>query len=144
MPSLVYLDNHINIHEYFPNARWDSQYSKYRFTIEDEYPFTAYVLVDRHDRIQKDVRKYIERYGHDDVLYYSIDKSYSYCWNFDSVKSTWDQKWDKIHHKYWQFSFGDEKDLTMLMLKYSNTFFLEMHEFHPDYDYHNELNTRKW
>jgi len=142
LPQLIYLDaTKFEIYEYFPNAsrgynqQWDLR-------LEEEYPYHVYAHTEDDARILKNVRKYIEKRGIDDVFYGKIDKSYSYCYNIEKANS-WDQNWDRVTNHWWKFSFGSDVDLNMLVLQHQ-CLKSEMTDFHPEYEWHNETNTRKW
>jgi hypothetical protein len=141
MPRLISFKDDYNVKEYFPNAycgynnRWELHEDK-------EYPFIAYMHQDVDDkRLLKNIRCYIERYGKDDVFYSRLDCGYSYCWNTE--KAEWDREWSQISNCWYKFYFGDERDLNTLLIKYDDIK-LQKTEYHPDHDWHNKENTRKW
>ena len=144
MSKLIAFGSNYEVMEYFPNA-YKSSYDKgWDLKAEEEYPFLCHAHADTSDkRLLKDIRLYIEKYGKDDVFYSKVDKSYSYCYNLDKAKYSWDENWDRVSNYWFTFYFGSEEDRTLLMLKHEDLK-MERAEFHPEYDWHTKENTRKW
>ena len=144
MPGLIHTGGaEFRPKEYLPNADYYNQ--RWTLRTEEEYPFIAYVHFSCPDkRVLKNIRLYIEKHGEDDVLYHSFNKNYSYCYNLDKAKNTWDENWESVSNQWYKFHFGSDKDLNMCILKHTGVFYTECPDFHPEYYWHTKENTRNY
>jgi hypothetical protein len=141
LPNFISLKSDFSVHEYFPDATYSRQ-NKWEFNEQDEYPFVCFAHSDLpNKRLLKDMRLYINNTGKDDVFYKRVDNSYSYCYNLETAKYTWDESWERISNKWYQFCFGNEIDRTLLMLTHEQLK-LSTSKFHPEKYWHTQENTR--
>jgi hypothetical protein len=152
MPRLIDLSRITNeahnVAEYFKDVYWNSQGQRYDFEITHTYPHELYV----HGPTQKDddpsflldLRRFVERSAAGDVVYRYKNMGYKWCWNMKDAKYDWDRSYSDISHGYWILNFEEETDLVMFKLRKPNLVTDTMCEFHPQCDYHDDENTRKW
>jgi hypothetical protein len=143
VPSLISFSSEIKYQEYFPKAHRGYQ-GKWDLYEEEEYPHICYAHTETSNkRLLKDIRLYIERLGKDDAFYIVNAHDYSYCYNLDTAKYSWDESWERVTNHWYKFYFSAEEDRTLLMLKHDDLK-IERTEFRPDYYWHTSENTRSW
>lgn len=152
MPRLIDLsrfkDKEHNASEYFKDVHWNSQGQRYEFDVSLTYPYESYV----HGPTQKDddphflldLRRFAERHANGDIVYRYKNMGYKWCWNMKDAKHEWDRSYSEITHGYWVLNFEDEGDMVMFRLRKPTLVSDHMSQFHPDCDYHNDENTRRW
>lgn len=149
MPVLLNLYNGPDFpaREYFHNVYYDGSRQRYVYKVEETYPFKVYVHVETQDEVDPgflvDLRRFVQRQASGDAVYSKIEKNYWYAWNYGNVKSQYELDYSQIQHHYWVINFELESDMTMFKLIKPTLVVDEMSKFRPDYDYHNDENTRK-
>ncbi len=149
MPVLLNLQNGDFVaREYFKNVYYNSSRQKYEYKVEETYPFEVYVHYetqqDEDPEFLIDLRRFVQRQASGDAVYCKTEKNYWYAWNHGRVKSQYELDYSQIQHHYWIINFELESDMTMFKLIKPNLVVTEMSKFHPDCDYHNDENTKKY
>lgn len=149
MPVLLNLYNgpEFTAREYFKNVYYDSSRQRYKYVVEDTYPYEVYVHVetqaDDDPDFLIDLRRFVQRQAAGDAVYHQVEKNYWHAWNHGRVKSTYDLDYRQVQHHYWVINFELESDMTMFKLIKPNSVVSEMSKFRPDTDYHTDENTKK-
>lgn len=134
--------------EYFKNVYYNSSRQKYEYKVTETYPFEVYVHYETQDEDDPefliDLRKFVQRQAGGDAVYYKTEKNYWYAWNHLRAKGEYDLEYTQIQHHYWVINFEFESDATMFKLIKPTLVVNEMSRFRPDYDYHNEKNTKRY